>query len=174
MSSGGGKAPEAPDPQRIIELQAQYNRYNENNPFGSSYWTTDENGHETRNTSANPQMQGAIDRAFAAAETPYQRMYVPQGMDQLASALMARVGAQHGLGTANPNNQTLGWGTTSGGAPMQGAGGALNTNLKQQQQSPMPPDTSSIQGPQGSSPWNIGNPQMSAGRQMPQRMTMGG
>ena len=135
MASGGGKPPPAPDPQQIIALQSQYNRYNQNGPFGSTTWTKDPNGHETQNITPSERMQGSIDRAFDAAETPLQREYIPQGMDQLASAILGRVGARYGLGSANPNNPTLGWGSAAGGAPTHGAGGAFNTNLKQQMQS---------------------------------------
>jgi hypothetical protein len=113
MSSGGGKPPPAPDPEQVIALQAQYNRFNSRGPFGSQQWTTDENGHETLNTEVNPQMQGAIDRAFAASETPFTKQYVPQGMDQLSSAILGRVGKRYGL-----------------------EGDQLNTNMKQQYQPP--------------------------------------
>jgi hypothetical protein len=113
MSSGGGKPPPAPDPAQVIALQSQYNRFNSNGPFGSQRWSTDENGHETLNTEVSPQMQGAIDRAFGAAETPFTKQYIPQGMDQLSSAILGRVGERYGL-----------------------KGDQLNTNLKQQQQAP--------------------------------------
>jgi hypothetical protein len=73
------------------------------------------NGHETNNITANPQTQGAIDRAFSAASTPYQKEYVPQGMDQLTSAILGKVGARYGLNGGNPSS--------------------LNTNMKQQPQS---------------------------------------
>lgn len=113
MSSDGGKPPPAPDPERIIALQQQYNRYNTSNPFGSQSWSEGEDGRQTLNTEVSPQMQGSIDRAFAAAETPYEKQYVPQGMDQLSSAIMGKVGKRYGL-----------------------EGDALNTNLKQQYQPP--------------------------------------
>jgi hypothetical protein len=104
-------------------------------------------------------MQGSIDRAFAASETPLQREYIPQGMDQLTQAILGRVGARYGLGSANPNNPTLGFGSTAGGAPTQGAGGQLNTNLKQQQQpSPAP---------------NLNNVHPHSGQQAPLQQTMG-
>lgn len=117
MSSGGSKPPPAPDPQRIIELQNQYNRYNTVNPFGSSYWSKDQNGHETVTTTPSEQMQAAIDRAFALSATPSQKLYIPQGMDQLASAIMGRVGARYGLGSGNANNPTIGFGMQGGNTP---------------------------------------------------------
>jgi hypothetical protein len=160
MASGGGKPPPAPDPQQIIALQSQYNRYNQNGPFGSTTWTKDPNGHETQNITPSARMQGSIDRAFDAAETPLQREYIPQGMDQLASAILGRVGARYGLGSANPNNPMLGFGSTMGGAPTHGVGGQFNTNLKPQQQSAPAP--------------NFGAMQIHGGQQIPQQATMGG
>jgi hypothetical protein len=58
-------------------------------------------------------MQGAIDRAFAASETPFTKQYIPQGMDQLTSAILGRVGKRYDL-----------------------TGDQLNTNMKQQYQPP--------------------------------------
>jgi hypothetical protein len=104
-------------------------------------------------------MQGSIDRAFTASETPLQHEYIPQGMDQLTQAILGRVGARYGLGSANPNNPTLGFGSTIGGAPTHGAGGQLNTNLKQQQQPAPTP--------------NLSDMQVRGGQQMPQQRTMG-
>ena len=167
MASGGGKPPPAPDPQLLMELQNKYNRYNQSNPFGTSSWSTDANGHETLTTTPNSQMQAVIDRTFKLAGTPSQQMYVPQGMDQLAGAIMGRVGARYGLGGGNANNPTIGFGAQGGNSPTtsiygvspgnvhsnqaiapipdigagntgMGGGGALNTNMKQQYQSPPP------------------------------------
>lgn len=112
-SSDSSKPPPAPDPEQMIRLQTQYNRFGTNTPFGSQSWSTDENGNATLNTNVSPQMQGAIDRAFAAAETPFTKQYVPQGMDQLSSALLGKVGKRYGL-----------------------EGDALNTNLKQPYEAP--------------------------------------
>lgn len=119
MGQSAGKPPAAPDPSTILGLQNQYNRYNTQTPFGSTSWAMGPNGHETQTTSLSPQMQGAMDRAFSAAETPYTKEYVPQGMDQLASAMLGRVGSRYGL-----------------------SGSGLNTNLQQQkpaQGAPQPP-----------------------------------
>ena len=62
-------------------------------------------------------MQAAIDRAFALSAKPSQQLYVPQGMDQLASAILGRVGARYGLGNANANNTTIGFGAQGGNSP---------------------------------------------------------
>lgn len=128
MSSGGSKPPPAPDPQRIIELQNQFNRTNTVNPFGSSYWSKDQNGHETVTTTPSEQMQAAINRAFALSATPSQKLYVPQGMDQLASAIMGRVGARYGLGNGNANNPTIGFGAQGGNTPTTSVYGVSPAN----------------------------------------------
>lgn len=122
MGQDAGKPPAAPDPSTILGLENQYNRYNTVTPFGGTTWSTGANGHETQTTSLSPQMQGAMDRAFAAAETPYTKEYIPQGMDQLASGILGRVGSRYGLSGAN-----------------------LNTNLQQQK----PAQGQSPQAPQG-------------------------
>lgn len=119
-SSDDSKPPPAPDPEEMIRLQTQYNRYGSNNPFGSQSWATNEDGTQTLNTTASPQMQGAIDRAFAASETPFTKQYVPQGMDQLTSAILGKVGKRYDL-----------------------SGDQLNTNMKQPYQPP--PEVQSTQ-----------------------------
>lgn len=120
MGVSAGKPPPAPDPTKIIDLENKYNRTNSVNPFGTSMWSTDANGHETNTVTAAPRTQSAIDRAYSAAETPYQKEYVPQGMDQLTSAILGKVGNRYGLGGQ--------------GQP------ALNTNMKQQGQGAPPPN----------------------------------
>jgi hypothetical protein len=122
--SSPGKPPKAPDPQQIIELQNKYNRYGQTSPFGSVSWSTDPvSGHEVQNMKPSDQMQGAIDRAFQLSATPSTPMYVPQGMDQLASGVLSKVGGHYGLGG-------------------QGQG-ALNTNLKQPYSAPPQPQLQS-------------------------------
>lgn len=118
MGSSTTKPPPAPDPKEIIGLENQYNRYNTSNPFGSTSWSQGANGHETQTTAVSPQMQQAIDRAFSASQTPLTKEYVPQGMDQLTSAILGKVGGHYGIGGQNQPG--------------------LNTNLKQQPQSPPP------------------------------------
>jgi hypothetical protein len=112
--SSPGKPPKAPDPQQIIELQNKYNRYGINSPFGQVGWSTDPtSGHEVQNITPSDQMQGAIDRAFQLSATPSTPMYVPQGLDQLASGVLGKVGSKYGL-----------------------TGNNLNTNLKQPYSAP--------------------------------------
>jgi len=126
MGASAGKPPSAPDPSQILALQNQYNRSNSVGPFGSQSWSSGgPGGHETMTTSLSPQMQGAVDRAFSAAATPYQKEYVPQGMDQLASALLGKVGGHYGLGGQgfNTNLQQQKPAAGAGPQPPQGMGG---------------------------------------------------
>ena len=98
MGSSAGKPPAAPDPSTILALQNQYNRSNSVSPFGSQSWSSSgPGGHETLTTELSPQMQAAMNRAFTAAETPYQKEYIPQGLDQLTSGILGRVGQRYGL-----------------------------------------------------------------------------
>lgn len=139
MASGGGKPPPAPDPEEMIRLQTQYNRYNQSNPFGTASWSTDANGHETLTTTPSERTQGAIDRAFASSETPFQKLQVSPGLSQLAEAILGRVGARYGLGSENPNNPYLGLQTPNYAGS---SGKPFDTNLagaKAQQQAPPQP-----------------------------------
>ena len=146
--ASAGSAPKPPDPQQTIALQNQYNRYNTNGPFGGTSWTSGgPGGHETMNTSLSPQMQGAMDSAFSAAAAPRQQMQIPQGMDQLASAILGRVGARYGIGSGfSANNPTIS-GLPSG--PMSNGSSPLNTNLKQGMQAPPQPQPQPIPGMPG-------------------------
>ncbi len=121
------KPPPAPDPKEIIGLQNQYNRYNTSNPFGSTSWSQGENGHETQTTSLSPQMQQAMDRAFGAAATPYTKEYVPQGMDQIASAIMGKVGQHYGVDNLNTNLKQQGMPPPSANIPGQINGGSMGS-----------------------------------------------
>lgn len=152
MGASAGKPPAAPDPNQVLALQNQYNRSNSVGPFGSQSWSSSgPGGHETLTTNLSPQMQGAVDRAFAAASTPYQKEYVPQGMDQLASAILGKVGGRYGI-----------------------SGSDLNTNLQQQKpaagMSPQPPNMAGM-GIQTQGPGGMGPAQL---MQQPGAMGMGG
>lgn len=151
------KPPPAPDPKEIIGLQNQYNRYNTSNPFGSTSWSQGENGHETQTTSLSPQMQQAMDRAFGAAATPYTKEYVPQGMDQIASAIMGKVGQHYGVDNLNTNLKQQGMPPPSANMPGQINGGSMGSpqmmNALQGR---------GMQGGQMGSPMQMGAPAMSS------------
>ncbi len=106
MGESAGKPPAAPDPSTILALQNQYNRNNSVGPFGSQSWSSSgPGGHETLTTNLSPQMQGAMDRAFSAAATPYQKEYIPQGLDQLTSGILGTVGKRYGVTGMDTNLQ---------------------------------------------------------------------
>lgn len=123
--ASAGSPPSAPDPNQVIQAQERANHYNASNPFGSATWSTGADGRDTLNQSYSPGVQRMYDQALTAASTPRQQMQVPEGMSQLASAILGRVGARYGLGSGNANNPTI-----PGQANFpHGGGGALNTNM---------------------------------------------
>jgi|ERR1043166_3759258 hypothetical protein len=154
MGSSTSKPPPAPDPKEIIGLENQYNRYNTSNPFGSTNWSTGANGHETQTTTISPEMQQAMDRAFAASATPYTKEYVPQGMDQLTSAILGKVGKNYGVSGLNTNLKSQGQSPPSANIPGQLNGGGMGSPM--QMHSAMAPQG----GPMGS-PMQMGAQQMS-------------
>jgi hypothetical protein len=126
--ASAGDPPSAPDPNQVIAAQAQHNRYNINNPFGSSNWSSGgPGGHDSVTTTMSPQMQAMMSQAFGAAGAPRQQMQDPfgGGMSQLASAILSKVGARYGLGNGNANNPTL---MGQQNAPHGGGPGQLSTN----------------------------------------------
>lgn len=132
MGSSAGKPPAAPDPRTILALQNQYNRSNSVGPFGSQSWSSSgPGGHETLTTSLSPQMQQAMDRAFSAASTPYQKEYIPQGLDQLTSGILGKVGQRYGVSGMDTNLQHQ---KPQGGSPMppQGIGGGMPSQMQLQ------------------------------------------
>lgn len=112
MSSGSTKAPKAPDPVLMAQLQNQANRVNETGPFASSQFSEDADGRATRTTQLSPQMQAAADRAFGLSAQPLQqaeRYQAPQGFDQLTQAIGGKVGKNYGLDAqaAKPQQQPM-------------------------------------------------------------------
>lgn len=123
--ASAGSPPAAPDPQTVINAQERANHYNASNPFGSATWSTGADGRDTLTQSYSPGVQQMYNQALTSAATPRQQMQVPEGMSQLASAILGRVGARYGLGSGNANNPTI-----PGQANFpHGGGGALNTNM---------------------------------------------
>jgi hypothetical protein len=132
--ASAGSPPSAPDPNAVIRAQENANHYNANNPFGSASWTTGADGRDTMTQSMSPVMQQLMNQATGSALAPRQQMQTPEGMNQLASAILGRVGARYGLGTGNANNPTI-----PGQANFpHGGGGALNTNMAKGGASPPP------------------------------------
>ena len=109
MSSGGTKPPKAPDPQLMIDAQTRANRYNKVTPYGSSTWSTDENGNATRTQALSDSGRAAYDRTSAiAAKDPElaQRYEMPQGFEALQGAIGQRVGERYGA-QAKPQQQAM-------------------------------------------------------------------
>lgn len=111
MSSGSTKPPKAPDPQMIIDAQTRANRVNQVGPYGSSTFSTDENGQATQTNQLSPELQAVYQRMLGmAGEKPQQaQMYQPpQGFDQLTSAIGSRVGQRYGMdSSAKPSSKPM-------------------------------------------------------------------
>lgn len=141
--ASAGSPPKAPDPNTVIRAQENANHFNTSNPFGSASWAAGPDGRDTLTQSMSPQMQAMMDQAFASAGAPRQQMQVPEGMNQLASAILGRVGARYGLGNGNANNPTI-----PGQANFpHGGGGALNTNMAKSNAAPPSPGMGTPGGP---------------------------
>lgn len=155
--ASAGSPPAAPDPNTLIQAQEQANRYNTSNPFGSTSWSDNgPGGHATMTQSMSPQMQAMMNQAFTAAGTPRQQMQTPEGLSQLTSAILGKVGARYGLGTGNANNATI---PGMENFP-HGGGGALNTNMSAKSNAPP-------QQPMGGMPGGAQMPQLGGGMQSP-------
>lgn len=95
--ASAGKPPKAPDPRLVIQAQEQANHYNQTNPYGSATWSKDPSGNSTLNQSFSPRMQAADDRAFQLSQKDFTPQYVPQGLNDLSSAVLSKVGSKYGL-----------------------------------------------------------------------------
>lgn len=167
--ASAGDPPKAPDPNQVIAAQAQHNRYNISNPFGTSSWTDGgPNGHDSLTQTMSPQMQAIMNQGMNQTLTPRTQMTDPfgGGMSQLASAIMARVGARYGLGNGNANNPTL---MGMSNAAHGGGPGQLNTNAsKGNAPPPGPPQMGGGMpgGFAGAAPPQGGQPGMGGGMPM--------
>lgn len=144
--ASAGSPPSAPDPNQVIQAQERANHYNASNPFGSATWSTGADGRDTLTQSYSPGVQQMYQQALTSASTPRQQMLVPEGMSQLASAILGRVGARYGLGSGNANNPTI----PGQAAFPHGGGGALNTNMSKG--GAAPPQTGGMGTPGGQTP----------------------
>ncbi len=95
--ASAGKAPQAPDPRLVIQAQEQANHYNQTNPFGSATWQKGPDGQNTLTQSYTPQMQSAMDRAFQLSQKDPTPQYIPQGLSELSSAVLGKVGQKYGM-----------------------------------------------------------------------------
>ena len=155
--ASAGAPPKAPDPNTVIQAQENANHYNASNPFGTASWARGADGRDTLTQSMSPTMQALMNQATSSAMTPRQQMQIPEGMSQLSSAILGRVGARYGLGTGNANNPTI---PGQAGFP-HGGGGALNTNMGKSGAPPpatggSPMDQLSLQGNPGAAQGQMG------------------
>ena len=100
---GKSKAPEARMPTAaeiapLVDLQAQYNRVGVRTPFGSQRYEVGPDGRSsTLVTDIGPEGQALVGRAMGFANTDSNRMQVPGQVNDLAQALLNRVGGRLGL-----------------------------------------------------------------------------
>ena len=109
MSSGSTKPPKAPDPQMIIDAQTRANRVNQVGPYGTSTFSTDENGQATQTNTLSPELQAVFQRLLSqSAQQPQQaqQYQAPQGFDQLTNAVGQRVGKRYGM-EAKPSQKPM-------------------------------------------------------------------
>jgi len=100
MSTGSTKPPKAPDPEVLFRLNNLTNRVNQSTPFGSTAWSEDADGRATQTTSLSPQMQAAVDRAFALSAMPMERaegFQIDPYVGQIGAGIAGRVGERYGV-----------------------------------------------------------------------------
>jgi len=129
QSGGKGKSNQADWGQieRLMELQADLNRYGQQGLFTSSDWTENPDGTWDQSTSVNPAMQGAMDTLMSRASGPQEQYSSPAQFSQMLDAKMAnQMGRQNLLQPgAEPQPQT-GFGTPAAEQD-RGLGGAFTT-----------------------------------------------
>jgi len=86
-----------PDPKELIALQAEYNRVNVDTPFGSQTYVPGPNGTTTLKTDIGPLGQQLVDRGVSLGMTDSNRMTVDPRMNELAGALLGKVGDRFGM-----------------------------------------------------------------------------
>jgi hypothetical protein len=96
MGKSTPRPPPTPNPQAIINADTQANRVGQVNPFGSATYQSGPGGTNVV-TQLGPQMSGLVNRQFDLANTDSQRLGMPQGMGDIGSAIMGRVGQRYGV-----------------------------------------------------------------------------
>lgn len=100
MGSSSKKSPKQqamPDPRELIELQAETNRVNVDTPFGSQTYVPGPNGSTTLKTDIGPLGQELVNRGVSLGMTDSNRMTVDPRMNDLAGALLGKVGQRFGM-----------------------------------------------------------------------------
>lgn len=99
MSSSKKKPdmPDMPDPLELIRLQSEVNRVNVDTPFGSQNYVAGPNGSTTLRTDIGPMGQALVGRGVGLGMTDSARHNVDPRMNELAGALLGRVGSRFGM-----------------------------------------------------------------------------
>lgn len=128
MSKKAPKPPTPIDPSTIINAQMSANRVNQITPFGSQTYGTGPNGQSNLTTTLSPEMQSLMTHAMQAAQTPMQRMELPNGYGGLQSAITNRLmqrysqpGQKSGMQPMSAPAQ-MGFNSSSNAAPQQPQG----------------------------------------------------
>lgn len=135
------KAPKMPDPRELIALQAEYNRVNVDTPFGSQTYVPGPNGSTTLRTDIGPLGEALVGRGVSLGMTDSARQTIDPRMNQLAGALMGRLGERFGMDLGSGAAQL---------APDPAMPQPQNKPAPAQQ--PMPNPQLPQQGPQGPQP----------------------
>lgn len=91
------KPPKMPDPKELIALQAEYNRVNVDTPFGKQTYVPGPGGSTTLKTDIGPMGQALVGRGVSLGMTDSARQSVDPRMNELAGALLGRVGDRFGM-----------------------------------------------------------------------------
>lgn len=108
MSTGSTRPPPPPDPEELFRLNNLTNRVNQQTPFGSTGWSEDASGRATQTTSLSPQMQAAVDRAFALSAQPMERaegFQIDPFVNQIGAGIAGRVGQRYGVQPGDKGGQ---------------------------------------------------------------------
>lgn len=96
-SSKKPKSQKMPDPRELIALQAQMNRVNVDTPFGSQTYGDGPNGSTTLRTDIGPEGQALVGRGVGLGMTDSNRFSIDPRMNELAGALLGKVGNRFGM-----------------------------------------------------------------------------
>ena len=108
------KAPKAPDPEQMIQAEAEANRVNTYSPYGASTFTQNADGTWNNNVTPNAMVQALIDRQLqmaGAAPSTFSSGGAPAGVQ-------ARLADKLG-GMSQPEYQTTQWGAVDMPSPEQ-------------------------------------------------------
>ncbi len=118
---GSSKPPkqEVIDPAYQLALEAQYNRVGQSGPGGSARYGRGANGNTEVQTLLSPQMQQILNQRGGLAMTQSTNQQMNPQLNQLANAILGRIGQRNGLDLSGgnpwelagqaPQRQTMDW-----------------------------------------------------------------